>query len=283
MRETIVPKIRAQYRRYTSLMLAAMLWLAREEAMVVWREVRRLQPGSLLTTLPDPATLKETLEDTPFPVTPNPGDRALVGAAWWALLGEQFADRITQTLREGVTQGETLEQIQARLQGTQRQDFEDGVAARARHAVQWLLTTQITHALTQAHEALGQANPQAGMILRHSSILDSRTSTICLARHGLTFDAVTHAPIGHTLPYLGGTPYHPNCRSHMALLFADGGPVEQENLTAFLQRQTVTFQDELLGPSRAQAFRAGALTPAQLLDAATGQPLTLAELGLPRV
>lgn len=39
------------------------------------------------------------------------------------------------------------------------------------------------------------------------------------------------------------------------------------------------MQDEVLGPTRAQMFRAGKLTVSELVAATTGKPLTLEELG----
>lgn len=38
----------------------------------------------------------------------------------------------------------------------------------------------------------------------------AHNSSICLSRHGLRFDPVTHEPIGHSIPYLQGVPYHPS-------------------------------------------------------------------------
>jgi hypothetical protein len=50
-------------------------------------------------------------------------------------------------------------------------------------------------------------------------------------------------------------------------------------MTQWLRRQNTAYQDEVLGPTRARMFREGKLTPGQLIDAASGKPLTLEELG----
>ena len=50
-------------------------------------------------------------------------------------------------------------------------------------------------------------------------------------------------------------------------------------MTQWLQRRGPAFQDAVLGPTRAQMFRAGSLSPRQLIDSSTGKPLTLEELG----
>jgi len=43
--------------------------------------------------------------------------------------------------------------------------------------------------------------------------LDGRVTVICRERDGKKYDAITKQPIGHTLPWIGGTPAHFNCRS----------------------------------------------------------------------
>lgn len=151
--------------------------------------------------------------------------------------------------------------------------------ARARTDAATVVQTQVTNAVGEAHAATVRRNVTPQLILIHTSVLDSRTSSICLARHGLRFTADTHEPIGHSIPYLGGVPYHPSCRSSMQPGVRDGGPIPQASVTQWLQRRDTAFQDEVLGPTRAKMWRAGRLTPRQLIEAATGKPLTLEELG----
>jgi hypothetical protein len=50
-------------------------------------------------------------------------------------------------------------------------------------------------------------------------------------------------------------------------------------MTAWLRRQGPAMQEEVLGPTRARMFNEGKLTTRGLLDAATGRPLTLEEIG----
>ena len=52
----------------------------------------------------------------------------------------------------------------------------------------------------------------------------------------------------------------------------------QDSLDSWLRRRDRAYQDAVLGPRRAQMWREGTLTGKQLLDAATGRPLTLEEL-----
>ena len=66
----------------------------------------------------------------------------------------------------------------------------------------------------------------------------------------------------------------------MTPIVVGAGPREREIFEQFLRRRGEAFQDEVLGPTRAQMFRDGRLTSTRdLLEAATGRPLTLEELG----
>lgn len=65
----------------------------------------------------------------------------------------------------------------------------------------------------------------------------------------------------------------------MLAVLRDGGPVTDETLTAWLRRRGSAFQDEVLGPTRAAMFRAGRLSPRDLIASTSGKPLTLEELG----
>ena len=150
--------------------------------------------------------------------------------------------------------------------------------AKAKVDAARLLRTQTTNAVSEAHVATADANAGA-LLIAHSSVLDSHTSLLCLGRHGLRYSVPEHEPVGHAVPYLGGPPYHPGCRSEMIPVVPDGGGVPQETVTSWLRRRDTAYQDEVLGPTRARMFRAGTLTPRQLIEAATGKPLTLEEIG----
>ncbi len=107
----------------------------------------------------------------------------------------------------------------------------------------------------------------------------AHNSSICLARHGLRYTIPGYEGINHSIPYLSGVPYHPNCRSTILIVPRDGGPIPNASVTAWLQRRDPAFQDEVLGPTRAKMFRAGQLSARNLISSLSGKPLTLEELG----
>lgn len=57
----------------------------------------------------------------------------------------------------------------------------------------------------------------------------------------------------------------------------DGSPAPRQSMTEFLRKQTKLFQDELLGPQKAQMWREGKISLTDLIDQ-THRPLTAAEL-----
>jgi SPP1 gp7 family putative phage head morphogenesis protein len=154
----------------------------------------------------------------------------------------------------------------------------DGLMAKAREDAARLVRTQTTNAVSEARVAVAERNGHQVRGVQHSSVLDARTSYQCIARHGLQYTIPDHAPIGHSMPYLNGPPYHPNCRSAMIPIIIGGGAVPQEGLNEWLRRRGRAFQDEVLGPTRARMWRAGSLSPRHLIDSLTGKPLTLEEL-----
>lgn len=130
--------------------------------------------------------------------------------------------------------------------------------------------------------------------------LDSSTCIVCAARDLKEYTLLDDPPepIGHSLPWNSGPgAIHRGCRcatsiktkSFRALgLNIDEPPVGQRassegpvpasmNFEQFLERKGARFQDEVLGPGRAQLWRDKKLNLEQMLDA-RGQELTLAEL-----
>lgn len=108
----------------------------------------------------------------------------------------------------------------------------------------------------------------------HTSILDGRTSVICLVRANSIWD-LDHNPIMGTTEPFEIPPLHHNCRSYLRPWLGD----EIEHLTGedWLFSRSADQQDALLGRGRADLWRRGVITWADLLNQ-QGRPLTLKEL-----
>lgn len=279
MEDDLAPLIVRRYSSLAALLTAALLRLAEQEAGVMQQIVNAATGEETLPELPSDAAIRRGVVETLIPTPQRPTDFAATGGEWWTRTGESLARRMGDSLLVGVALGETVTQLTARIRGTPEHGLADGLMAKARADAATLIQTQTSNAVAETHVALAQRNASSNNILIHTSILDSRTSTICLARHGLRFTSDTHEPIGHSIPYLSGIPYHPACRSSMVVGLRTGGPIPDASVTAWLKRRDTAYQDAVLGPTRARMFRAGDLSPRHLLDHLTGRPLTLEELG----
>jgi SPP1 gp7 family putative phage head morphogenesis protein len=278
MAEEIDPLIQTRYAQIARLLDEAFMRLGQSEVKAVETIVNDVAEDTV-EELPSERRLRAGIVHGIFPSPVTASDFATTGRDWWARQGQSLSQRIGDSLTVGVSLEESLTDLTRRVSGTSEQGFQDGVMAKAREDAARLVRTQTTNAVSEARVAVAERNARQVRGVQHSSVLDARTSYQCIARHGLQYTVPDHAPIGHSMPYLNGPPYHPNCRSSMIPIIIGGGAMPQEGLNEWLQRRGPAFQDEVLGPTRAALFRASKLTPRQLVDSATGKPLTLEELG----
>ena len=199
--------------------------------------------------------------------------------AWWGKMSSDTAFQFASAVRQGIAQGETQNQI------FKRANDVAGLAGRNSTA---LVHTSIMQVMNDANIATLKSNADIAPVVRWLSTLDSSTCVVCGIRDGLTWDTLTGAPIGHSIPY-ANAPLHFGCRCKLVGVTAldkavEGqrasmfGPVDRKvTFTQFLKRQTPEFQDEVLGKGRADLYRAGKIT---LRDTVSGRgaPLTLAQL-----
>jgi len=209
MAEEIDPLIQARYEQLARQMDAAMGRLAVQEAGVVQRSVQGVRDEPSLGTPADTA-LRRRVADSRFPSPATPTDFSTTGADWWQRQGASVAQRVGDQLMVSVSLEESLTQAVTRIRGTSDQAFTDGIMARARDDAARLVRTQTTNAVGEARVAVAERNVPR-LVLRHSSLRDGKTSLICIARDGKRFTAdPAHTPIGHSLPFLQGVPYHPS-------------------------------------------------------------------------
>ena len=210
---------------------------------------------------------------------------------WWARQAGDTQFRFANVVRQGIALGETNAQIVARIRkgaGSQAPILE--VSRRNAEA---LVRTSIQTVANKTRDAVFRANDDIIAGVRQLSTLDGRTSDICVAYSGGEWDN-DRQPIKPTkLPYNGGPPRHWNCRSILTPIVRDlpglpafrtsqrasaDGPVRADiTFAEWLAGKPKSFQDELLGPGKAQLWRDGTITLQQLLDQ-RGRPLTLQQL-----
>lgn len=280
MEEEVNPLIVLRYERLAPLMDEAMMRLARQETGVVQEVVNTATDAETITEMPSERQLRAGVVLGIFPSATKPTDFATFAQDWWKRQGESLSQRMSDSLTVGVAREESLTDLTRRVRGSADNAFADGLMGKARQDASRLLTTQVSHALSEARVAVGRVNASQ-VVLQHHALLESRNvCVICFVRHGKRYTAdAAHQPIGHALPYLTGVPYHNSCRCSMITVLSSGGAITDDTLATWLRRQGPAYQAAILGPTRARMFQAGKLSPKDLLAATTGKPLTLEELG----
>ena len=192
-------------------------------------------------------------------------------------LGSQ-ASAVNNIVRTGYANGLTGRQMRGQIS-----NLFDGLLTR--HA-QTLAQTGYAHYASVGRRAFAEANKD--VVVREIPVVtfDSRVSDTCVsisARYGEKGWPVGESPIGFP-------PYHMNCRTTVVPTTEAGltgtrsssgdqaGQIPAKTpVDKFVRDQSPEFQNELLGPERAQLFREGKLSLRNLTDPQL-KPLSLDEL-----
>lgn len=216
-------------------------------------------------------------------------------ADWWGRQGAAAAFRFSQLVRAGFASGQTTDEIVRQVVGSRD---GPGILAVSKREARTLVHTSIQTVANQSRMEVFQANsgdngPVRGY--RQISTLDSHTTVICMAYDMKTWD-LEYRPVGHDLPYNTGCPRHFGCRSvivpwlktyrelgldideiESTRASMDGQVSDRLDFGEWLKGKSQAFQDEKLGPGRADLWRRGVITLSDLLDL-RGNPLTLEQL-----
>jgi SPP1 gp7 family putative phage head morphogenesis protein len=195
--------------------------------------------------------------------------------------------RISDAIRIGYVENQTIAQIVQRLRGTRALRYNDGLIQIDRRHAEAVVRTAVSHTAAFAQERFYDQN--AGLIkaLRWTSVLDSRTSAICQALDGKLY------------PLKSGRrpPAHWNCRSTMTPVVKsfkelglkadelplstrasiDGQVPADMTYQQWIKRQPAGRQNEILGNTKGKLFRDGGLEVDRFVDR-SGHVFTLAEL-----
>lgn len=230
--------------------------------------------------LPTENVVKALIDETSILGAPS--------ADWWARQAGDTKWRFSTEVRQGLLAGEDRGAIATRIR-----DLIEVSQSNAEALVRTSVQTIANEARMDTYEE----NSDVVSGVRQLSTLDGRTSDVCIAYSDGEWDLDGNPINGTTLPFNGGPPRHWNCRSVLvpildttsALGFDISGrgkstrAAEGESVSSsmsfdkWLSRRTVAQQNEQLGVGRANLWRKGEITLAQLLNQ-KGNPLTLAAL-----
>lgn len=251
-------------------------------------QVRALEatvPVRLEYTIPSPEQIVAAVNSRPF--------QGVVLRDFFIGYTDSTKALVRNSVRMGYVEGRTTPQMVRDLRGTKALNYADGLLAVTKRHAETVVRTAVTHTASAAREAVFDANDDLVKGVQWVSTLDGRTSAVCRARDGQVY------------PVKSGPrpPAHPNCRSAtvpvMKSLREMGIDVDEAQSTRFarrgmdgremngqigagvtydawLRKQPVVFQNEVLGAAKARLFRAG-LTMDRYVDRA-GHEYTLGEL-----
>lgn len=274
--------------------------LAADEAAKEAKTLAAASPIVIDVISPAVATVKAAATSRPF--------QGRLLKEWYKSLQEADRKRITQSIRLGVVEGQSTDEIVRRIRNGRSGDL---FAAKRDAAA--VVRTAVSHVSNTARESVWEANADIIAGLRWTSVLDGRTSSVCRGRDGKIY------PVGQG----PRPPAHVGCRSVMTpVLDADelvgkrpsvmdkrsgaqrevdfrriarqtGQPVakvradwakaavgqEPEGTTyeKFFNRQSAAFQDQVLGKQKGALYRKGGV-PLDAFNDRAGKELTLGDL-----
>lgn len=195
---------------------------------------------------------------------------------------------IENTVRQGFFEGRTNQQIVKDIIGTKANGYQDGIIDVTRRSAETVVRTSIQHVAQVARNEVYAAN--ADIVARYEwvSTLDARTTPQCQALDSREFE-IGKGPL---------PPLHPNCRSSTVPVInnkyirdtlrqgatrvsADGPVPANMSYYEWLKTQPADFQNEAIGPVRAQLLRDGGLSAQRFQELQLGrnfEPLTLDEM-----
>jgi SPP1 gp7 family putative phage head morphogenesis protein len=239
-----------------------------------------------------PSVVKPTVE-TLASLSKNVLIDGAPSAAWWSKQAEDTAFKFAAAVRQGVVNGETNEQIVARITA---RAAEPGFMQIARRNARALVHSSIMSAANDARMATYRKNGALLQGVRWLATLDGHTCPRCAALDGQSWDLDGHK-LKSTKVEFKAPPIHWNDRcvlSPIAKSFRDigldidepdagerassEGPVHgATTFNDFLKRQSPAFIERVLGKERARLFIEGKITVRDLVSG-TGRELTLEEL-----
>lgn len=206
---------------------------------------------------------------------------------WAAGIEEARMTRIRDALRIGYVENQTISQMVQRIRGTRSLKYTDGLLQIDRRHAEAVVRTAISHTANFARDAVYEANSEVIKAEQWVSVLDTRTSPICMELSGKLF------PVGKGKR----PPAHWNCRSVRVPVLKswkelgfkideiqpstqasmDGQVPAQWSYNDWLKRQSAARQDEILGQARGKLYRANELSVDRFVNR-QGTFITLEEL-----
>jgi SPP1 gp7 family putative phage head morphogenesis protein len=282
------------FAQMTGKVMAGARELAQYELDYTTTQLDDAVPVRISTTAPSP-------EQVWAAITTNPADRGHTLGELLDYYGRGEQARIVAAIRQGVVEGETVDQMIRRIRGKSVRAevrrggvslrpgvYSGGVLDTTTANAEKIVRTAVMHVSNQAREETFRENSDLIKGVQWVATLDTRTCEECMALDGKTWDTDERRP---------EPPAHINCRCTTVPvvkswremgLNADELPAGTRasmngeipstlSYGDWLRKQSRADVVDALGPSRAALFLKGGFDVSQFVDR-SGQAYTLADL-----
>lgn len=203
-------------------------------------------------------------------------------------LATNTRNRVRDAIKTGYIKGDPVPKIMRRIRGSKAMGYKDGILEISRRNCAAWVRTATANVSNLARMSTYQSNQDAVTGWRFVATLDTRTTEICMALDGTTYDTGESA---------NRPPLHFQCRSTTTPLLKswkelgidakeappgtrasmDGQVPATMTYGEWLRNQPRWVQERALGKGKAALFRSGKLDIKDFVDN-KGNPLTLKEL-----
>lgn len=224
--------IKSQYKGIYGIMTSDLATLAEIEGLFAAKAINAVLKVDVLDYVVSREVLEKLATDTLIEGAPS--------AEWWSKQAVSLQDEFKRVMRVGVAKGETLQQMSARVMGTQKPSllgvrgkipgvtdeaiegltYEPGLLRKARRNAQALVRTSYQTIMSEARQDAYRANDDVIKGTELCAVLDSRTTLICRGYDGKTWDLNGKPIPPNTLPQMI-PPLHWGCRSVLVPILKD--------------------------------------------------------------
>lgn len=267
--------------------------IAESEAEWQRKVVRDEAPVDVDMALPSPDQLRAAVLERPFEGQPL--------SRWFEGLDQNTQRSLERAVRQGIVQGETVQEIVQRVRGTRARGYKDGVLGTTTRSAEAIVRTSVKHSSAQARERTFEANRDLIKGEQWIATLDSRTCPICQDLDGRADDGEGNRIEGERELRGRRPPIHVNCRCDVVPILKSWREmgVDADDLDksarASMNGQVpgnITYEDwlrrrvndgdmevveEALGKERAKLFANGRVSVGDFVDR-RGRTITLQEL-----
>lgn len=279
MSERIADKINSALKGVEKDFKKRMEELGMQEVEFNQKLLQKTVPVELSLDTPTSNQIRSILDNQPF------AGRKM--DEWFSSIGDSTRKNVTQEVRTGMVNGESIDDIVRRIRGTRSNNFTDGVLNTTTRHARTLARSSVIHTSNHAAQQLYSQNSDVVKGVQWVATLDTNTCETCA-----DLDGEIYKPTEGERP-----PVHPGCRCFMAPVTRSWKEMgyDKSELDAgtrasmsgevpgsmtyneWLKKQPDSVVKEALGPTKAKLFKEGNLSISNFVSR-KGDILTLKQI-----